>query len=164
MVFNNGFPINYQPAQYYQQQYTQPQNQMNQTQMIQSQSQIMNGGFISVRNIEEAYNYPVAPGNSVTFKDENAPYIYTKTMGFSQLDRPVFEKFKLVREAETAQNDVLAQEPNTLSTETEKTKLDALSLEIEGIKKDISKFKSFMNQFDEDGGVENDTKQPIKSA
>ena len=55
-------------------------------------------GFVSVRSEQEARSYPVAYGNSVTFKDETAPYVYTKTMGFSQLDRPVFEKYKLVKE------------------------------------------------------------------
>lgn len=55
-------------------------------------------GFVSVRSEAEARNYPVAYGNSVTFKDETSPYVYTKTMGFSQLDRPVFEKYKLVKE------------------------------------------------------------------
>jgi hypothetical protein len=74
--------------------YYQPQ-QMPQ-QMV--QPQIQNGGFVSVRSEEEARNYPVAQGTSVTFKNETAPYIYTKTTGFSQLDRPMFEKFKLVKE------------------------------------------------------------------
>lgn len=60
--------------------------------------QIQNGGFVCVRNEAEAMSYPVAPGNSITFKDETAPYVYTKTMGFSQLDRPIFEKFRLVKE------------------------------------------------------------------
>ena len=55
-------------------------------------------GLIIVRSEEEARNYPIAYGNSVTFKDESSPYVYTKTMGFSQLDKPVFEKFKLVKE------------------------------------------------------------------
>lgn len=55
-------------------------------------------GFVSVRSEQEARNYPIAPGNSITFKDENSPYVYTKTMGFSQLDRPSFEKYKLVKE------------------------------------------------------------------
>ena len=32
------------------------------------------------------------------FKDENYPCIYTKTMGISQLDKPTFEKFLLVKE------------------------------------------------------------------
>lgn len=60
--------------------------------------QMPQNGFVSVRNEMEARNYPVAYGNSVTFKDETAPYVYTKTMGFSQLDPPVFEKYKLVKE------------------------------------------------------------------
>ena len=34
----------------------------------------------------------------MTFKNESAPYCYTKTMGFSQLEAPKFEKFRLVRE------------------------------------------------------------------
>ena len=58
-------------------------------------------GFVSVRSEAEARNYPVAFGNSVTMKDENAPYIYTKTMGFSQLDRPIFDKYKLIKEEDT---------------------------------------------------------------
>lgn len=62
------------------------------------QNQMQNNGFVSVRSEIEARNYPVAYGNSVTFKDETSPYVYTKTMGFSQLDPPVFEKYKLVKE------------------------------------------------------------------
>ena len=69
-----------------------------QTPSSQQPLQIQNGGFISVRSEQDARNYPVAPGNSVTFKDETAPYVYTKTMGFYQLDRPIFEKYKLIKE------------------------------------------------------------------
>lgn len=71
----------------YQQIYPQNQPQQN-----------VQTGFVSVRSEQEARNYPIAPGNSITFKDETAPYVYTKTMGFSQLDRPTFEKYKLVKE------------------------------------------------------------------
>lgn len=52
--------------------------------------------FVVVRSEEEARNYPVAFGNTVTFKHESEPYMYTKTMGVSQLDRPVFERYKLI--------------------------------------------------------------------
>lgn len=65
---------------------------------VQAQQTIQTNGFVSVRNEAEARNYPVAYGNSVTFKDENAPYVYTKTMGFSQLETPRFEKYRLVKE------------------------------------------------------------------
>lgn len=57
--------------------------------------------FVSVRSELEARNYPVAYGNSVTFKDETAPFIYSKTMGFSQLDKPIFEKYRLIKEDAT---------------------------------------------------------------
>lgn len=74
------------------------QQQMLPTQMSGTSQQIQSGGFVSVRSIEEAFNYPVQPGKSVTFKDEYAPYVYTKTKGFSQLEEPVFEKYRLVKE------------------------------------------------------------------
>ena len=61
--------------------------------------------FVSVRSELEARNYPVAYGNSVTFKDETAPFIYSKTMGFSQLDKPIFEKYRLIKE------DISEEEP-----------------------------------------------------
>ena len=82
--------FNYYPQYYPQMQMPQAQAQPQQTQQA--------SGFVSVRSEEEARNYPVAYGNSVTFKDETSPYIYTKTMGFSQLDRPIFDKYKLVKE------------------------------------------------------------------
>ena len=50
--------------------------------------------FVMVRSEAEARNYPVGFGNVVSFKDENSPYIYTKTMGFSQSDKPVFDKYR----------------------------------------------------------------------
>lgn len=113
----------------YQQNYMQPQ-QMNPQQL--NQPQIQNGGFISVRNETEARNYPVAPGNSITFKDETSPYIYTKTMGFSQLDRPNFEKYKLVKE------DVV--EPEVLA-ETTHNEIDSLKQEIDKLWGEINAIK-----------------------
>lgn len=93
-----------------------------QPQMMQSQ----NNGLVSVRGINEARNYPVAAGNSVTFKDETAPYIYTKTMGFSQLDRPSFEVFRLVKEDVTQEAEPvdvdLKKEVEKLKNEVEKLK------------------------------------------
>lgn len=123
MTYNNTFPVGYQP---YYPQYQQMNNQQNIQQAAQS-NQVQNGGFVRVQNENEARNYLVAPGTSVTFRDESAPYIYTKTMGFSQLDSPVFEKFKLVKENEPAEpiksNDyVLKDEFDTLKSEFEKFK------------------------------------------
>lgn len=82
---------------YYQQNYN-PYYQNQQQMQSQTQQSIQGGSLISVHDENEARMFPVGPGYSITFKDENQPYIYTKTMGFSQLDRPVFEKYKLVKE------------------------------------------------------------------
>lgn len=123
MTYSNTFPVGYQP---YYPQYQQMNNQQNVQQAAQN-NQVQNGGFVRVQNENEARNYLVAPGTSVTFRDESAPYIYTKTMGFSQLDSPVFEKFKLVKENEPAEpvksNDfVLKDDFEALKSEFEKFK------------------------------------------
>lgn len=146
MAYNNyysgyqpmiGYPYQQQiqpNCNYQQQAYPQAQNQ-------QTQPQIQNGGFIQVHNEDEARNYPIAPGNSVTFKDENAPYVYTKTMGFSQLDRPIFEKYRLVKEDDMpTQNPPvsaeIAQQTNNIDYAL-KTDLTALQTEIDALKQRI---------------------------
>lgn len=85
----------YQYQQMYQQpmQFQQPQQQAGGQNM-----QIQNGGYVTVRNEEQARNYPVAPGSSLTFFNETEPYCYKKTMSFSPLDHPVFERYKIVKE------------------------------------------------------------------
>ena len=98
----------YQYPTYNQMLYQQMQN--SQPQNMQQNPQIQNGGFIMVKSINEAMNYPVAPGNSVTFKNESQPYIYTKTLGFSQLDQPIFEVFKLVKEENEIKDEHVAEE------------------------------------------------------
>lgn len=114
------------------QQPMQPQQQV--------QPQIHNGGFVIAHNEMEARNWPVAPGNSVTFKDESAPYIYTKTMGYNQLDTPIFEKFRLVKEDEAPPVAQPKNEnPVDLSVYALKSDLDNMREDIEYIKKSIKK-------------------------
>lgn len=100
--YQNYYPASYQPM--YQQGYQQPtqqtQPQVQQQSYAPTQNQAQNGGFVPVRSEAEARAYPVAPGTSITFKNETAPYCYTKTMGFSQLEAPRFEKYRLVKEDE----------------------------------------------------------------
>lgn len=114
-------------------QYYYPQQQ--QQQYYQQQT----NGFVSVRNELEARNYPVAYGNSVTFKDENAPYVYTKTMGFSQLETPRFEKYKLVKEEpQEAQEGASNTKVDNLYGKQE---IDAIWAEIKAIKKMLPRAK-----------------------
>lgn len=124
---------------YYNPYFQQPQ--MNyQPQQVQPQPQIQNNGFISVPSEEVARNYPVAPGNSVTFKNENAPYVYTKTMGFSQLDRPIFERYKLVKE------DIEEVPENPNSIDELREKIGELNVELDELRGELNAIKKNMEQ------------------
>ncbi len=99
---------------------------------------IQNGGFVTVQSEEEAKSYPVAHGMSVTFRDENSPYIYTKTLGFGQLDSPVFEKFKLLKEngqgtKKTAQKEYSEESPSYVT----KAEFEPIRSEIEDLKRTV---------------------------
>lgn len=143
-------PYPYYP-QYYPQQYAPQMQQQYQPMTAQQQPmqnaaqtpQIQNGGFISVRSEDEARNYPVAPGTSVTFIDEMRQKVYAKTMGFSQLDRPIFVSYKLVKE-EAAQEPQIAEE-NSQTVDSPKYALaseyEAIKGQIDGILRDISILK-----------------------
>ena len=119
MAYNTFYP--YQGGYY--SPYQQPQQPM------QANIQQANG-FISVRSMEEALNWPMAPGTSLTFKDESAPYIYTKTKGFSQLEQPTFEKFRLVKEEQTP------EKPQESPTDTfdAKGQIETLQAEMTALK------------------------------
>lgn len=138
-IYNN-YP-NYQlyPAAYQQ---SIANNNISQNHQV-PQMQIQNGGLVSVHNEAEARNYPIAIGTSITFKDENAPYVYTKTMGFSQLESPRFDKYRLVKEdtSEQAQTPINESDTAQVDISTVKglqTKIEALEGEIEDIKKKLS--------------------------
>lgn len=148
----NNYPMYQQP--YYQQVMQQPyqqvqpmQYQQMQQQNVQQQMITKNNEFVRVRSKDEAKNYPVAPGNSVTFINESSPYCYVKTMGASQLDRPVFETYRLVKEDD---------EGKTID-ETEKqvkNEYSELKSSIEKIAKDVDDLKSSVKTLKE--------KKPVK--
>ena len=102
--------------------------------------------LVSVRSESEAMSYPIAPGNSITFKDETAPYVYTKTMGLSPLDQPKFEKYRLVKEDDGAQpvddtNSPVDNPAIDLSKYALASDLDAYRADIDAIKADIETFR-----------------------
>lgn len=95
--------------------------------MQQPQPQIQNGGFISVGSEAEARTYPIAPGNSITFKDETQPYVYVKTASFNQLDVPVFKKYRLVEEVQEVPQ---GQPQNDTGYEELRAELDELKEQV----------------------------------
>lgn len=91
-----------------------------------------NGGIVRVRNEAEARDYPVAPGNSVILIDNSVPYLYVKTMSYSQLDPPRFEKFRLVKVEEPT------PQPQTTPVEyVTRSDFEALKAEIEKLKNPV---------------------------
>ena len=137
---------NYQP--YYQQQYP-TMAQQQQMQAAPSQApQIQNGGFISVRSEDEARNYPVAPGTSVTFIDEMRQKVYAKTMGFSQLDRPIFVSYKLVKEEVPQEAQIATEKPQTDNSVKYvlASEFEAMRGQISGILDDISFLKKELGE------------------
>lgn len=95
----------YTSPQYYPQIPQQLQNMYGTGQQQPAPQQIRSGGIVSVANEGEARRYPVAPGYTVTMRDENGPYLYEKTMGFSQLDQPIFRKARIVFEDDHTQEE-----------------------------------------------------------
>ena len=166
MAYGNYFPAPYQPNYYgqpnpyYQQMQNQAMMQQNQQmQNAQQQSQqmqqptIQQSGFVLVPSEQEARNYPVAPGNSITFKDENAPYCYVKTMGFNQLDRPTFERYRLVKE----DSPVTAQKAPTSADSAEGSKDTAYAL-----KSDLTAIWSELDALKEKVKAQTE-KKPVKA-
>ena len=90
-------------------------------------------GFVGVQNENEARAFPVALGNSVTFRDESQPNtFYTKTMGNSPLERPIFEKYRLVKE------DAAVSAPDASETASSIKDID---LSIYALKDDLKAFE-----------------------
>lgn len=118
-------------------QYQNPYQQqvMNQQQQLMAQqAQTQSSGLINVPNEAFAFNYPVAPGNSVMFKDESLPLVYVKTMGLSQFDQPTFEKYRLVKEDASAPQPVQDNVEYAL-----KSDLEEIKAEINNLKDSITK-------------------------
>ena len=134
--------MNYNNYSYYNQQNLQPQV-----------------GFMSVRGKDMVVNYPIAPGNTIIFKDETAPYVYIKSMGYSTLESPKLEIYKRedpIVQQQSSQNTVIDNSIN----EKLQSDIDSLYDEIEDIKKKLNSntaSTTTTNNRTRKKGAENDT-------
>jgi hypothetical protein len=89
--------------------YPQPQMPMNQMQspqiqtpQLQQPQQSQDSSFTVMRvpTVKDAREYPIAPGNGLTFFIENEPYICCKTLGNSGMEQPRFKKWRLTEESD----------------------------------------------------------------
>lgn len=110
---------------------------------------------VVVQSEQEGRNYPVAPGNNVIFKNETAPYMYSKTMGNSPFDPPVFEKYRLVKEDETESETTEKTEKidltdyarkSELSDYAKRSEIDKLNEQIERLKREVYALRSKPDQ------------------
>lgn len=144
--YYSSYPV---PAQA--QQATQNQQAMQQSaQQIQPVQRAQNGFLVYVNSEDEARRYPVAPGNTVTFKDEVAGCLYEKTMGTSQLDQPLFVIWDLTkRTPEPVQGEVVVEQYamqddlNALSKGMEDLRMNMSNLEAQlaGMRNDLMRIE-----------------------
>lgn len=137
MAYNYYPQFTYQP---YQQAQMLPQTMQQLPSQLQTQ-QIQNGGFVSVPNENVVYNYPVAPGNCVTFKIEGQPIVIEKSMGFSQLEPPKIERYRLTKEESVVKNNETETEKEII-TFAEQSEVDDLKNEIKVLRSDVNKLMS----------------------
>ena len=123
--------------------YPQMQNPYTVPQQPVQQQQIRSGGIVSVASEDEARRYPVAPGYTVTMRDETGPYLYEKTMGYSQLDQPIFRKARIVFEDDAQSQQEKQEEPS------EPQKVYAELKQLEALRDAIAvEFKKIYDRFE----------------
>lgn len=101
--------------------------------------QMPQNNIVNVPSEDMARNYPVAPGNTIIFKHDNAPYIYTKTIGYSQFDTPVFERYVL--DVGTPKIEPIKDEPISLPLDDIKAEISEIRALYEDLKDKIDKPK-----------------------
>jgi len=93
--------------------------------------------FMSIRGREIAVNYPIAPNNTIIFRDELEPYIYVKSMGYSPLDKPVMDIYKKEEPISTQEATSNTKEDNS-TIEKIQDDIKAILDDIDGIKKKLN--------------------------
>lgn len=114
-------------------------NAQNQSQQIQ------NSGFLPAPNEEYVKTFPIGAGNCITFKIEGKPIVMEKSMGFSQLEAPKIDRYRLVKEEapetpQERQNDVEKVEAKDSINALER-QIDVLSDRINVLEKEINSLK-----------------------
>ncbi len=113
-----------------------------------NQNQQPQVSFMSIRGKDIAVNYPIAPNNTIIFRDELEPYIYVKSMGYSPLDKPVMDIYRR-EEPNSAQKAVSVVKEDNSTIEKIQDDIKAIFDDIEGIKKKMNA-KSRRKETDDD--------------
>lgn len=95
-----------------------------------NQNQQPQVSYMSSHGRDMVINYPIAPGNTIIFRDEAEPYVYIKTMGYSPMDKPVLEIYRREDAQDSKQSDVA---------------LDKIQEDIKGIIEEIDNINKKLN-------------------
>ena len=95
----------------------------------QSQAPSPNQLYFYYANINQAYNWGIAPGNLLLFKDPDGAHFYIKSLGTSYGERPVFEVY--TKEQPQTQTEPQQQQQNS---------------EFDSLKEDIARLKEAMKK------------------
>lgn len=150
MPYNAYYPQTYPQmmSQFYQNQIQQLQSQLPQQMSQQQQTQtIQDGGLVEVPDETVAFNYPTAPGVTVTMIDKLREHLFTKTMGFNQLEKPIFQRYRIIKEDE--QNGAQSESKSEGSSNTIdelKAQIDRIQNEYERVLEDIENIKAKMEE------------------
>lgn len=126
-----------QQAQMLQNMQMQPMMQQGVQQNQPQPQQIQNGGIIPIKDENEARNYPVAPGTSVTFVDEQRKHLFIKTVGLNMFDKFDFRRFLIIEEKEEPQEEKQPDDRYSGDIEALKAYYEELKQEIAGLRKQI---------------------------
>lgn len=120
------------------------QNYYNQGYAAQ-EPQTQSNAFVPIPSEEDARSYPIRRGSSITFRDENLPYIYIKTLGFGQLDSPIFEKYRITKEdtpsIRRAESAPPREEMDKLSNYVTKSEYGQICDEIDALKETVERLR-----------------------
>jgi len=133
----------YNQPNYYMPQYQNLQAQQRQEQFDQIYSRPYSYNF--VRDINEAKNWPTAPGNHLVFEDQNGMYFYTKSLGFGPNEKPIFVTYKREDFVEQSESNSQTVEQNPLKDQLEKYQ-SSTKLELDSLKSGIEELKELINQ------------------
>lgn len=107
--------------------------------------QTQSNAFVPIPSEEDARGYPIQRGSSITFRDENLPYIYIKTLGFGQLDSPIFEKYRITKEdapvIRRAESAPPREEMDKLSNYVTKAEYGQICDEIDTLKETVERLR-----------------------
>lgn len=102
------------------------------------QPQQQQSALIHVQSEQQAREWSVSPGSSLMFIDDNAPYIYTKTAGNSQLEPCVFKIFQVSEiGGQNAPKTTAEDKGITISDYVTRSEYEAITAQIDDIREQI---------------------------